>query len=95
MSRCFLFVCSYNNLHSYIYNVSSSNNPLKEQSERGESHKMTEQQSFPIFLAQDHLVLVVEDMESAIEKWRDQMGLPLQHYVDLEEHGIQQAFFRY
>ena len=54
---------------------------------------MTEQQSFPIFLAQDHLVLVVEDMESAIEKWRDQMGLPLQHYVDLEEHGIQQAFF--
>ena len=54
---------------------------------------MTEQQSFPTFLAQDHLVLVVEDMESAIEKWRDQMGLSLQHYVNLEEHGIQQAFF--
>ena len=50
-------------------------------------------QGFPTFLGQDHLVLVVEDMESAVEKWRDQMGLPLAHYVDLEEHGIQQAFF--
>lgn len=54
---------------------------------------MTEQQSFPTFLGQDHLVYVVKDMESAIEKWRDQMGLPLQHLVDLKEHGIKQAFF--
>lgn len=54
---------------------------------------MKEPQSFPTFLGQDHLVYVVEDMDSAIEKWRDQMGLPLQHFVDLEEHGIKQAFF--
>ena len=54
---------------------------------------MKEAQSFPTFLGQDHLVLVVKDMESAIERWRDQMGLQLQHYVDLEEYGIQQAFF--
>ncbi len=52
-----------------------------------------EPQSFPTFLGQDHLVLVVADMESAIEKWRDRLGLPLAHCVDLEEHGIQQAFF--
>ena len=49
---------------------------------------MKEPQSFPILLGQDHLVYVVEDMDSAIEKWRDQMGLPLQHFVDLKEHGI-------
>ena len=54
---------------------------------------MKKPQSFPTLLGQDHLVLVVREMESAIETWRDKLGLPLQHYVELEEHGIQQAFF--
>jgi methylmalonyl-CoA epimerase len=42
---------------------------------------------------QDHVVLVVADIETAIEKWRDQLGLPLHHLVTHEEHGLQQAFF--
>lgn len=44
-------------------------------------------------LGQDHLVLVVADMDSALVKWRDQLGLPLQHFVTHEEYGIAQAFF--
>jgi len=43
--------------------------------------------------AQDHVVLVVADMDSAIRQWRDQMGLYLQYYVCHEEHGVSQAFF--
>ena len=46
-----------------------------------------------ILKAQDHIVLVVANIESAIEKWRDQLGLPLKHFVTHEEYGISQAFF--
>jgi methylmalonyl-CoA epimerase len=46
-----------------------------------------------ILKAQDHIVLVVADMDSAIAKWRDQFGIPLHHEVTLEEHGLRQAFF--
>ncbi len=38
-------------------------------------------------------MLVVADIDDAIVKWRDQLGLPLQHRVDHEAHGIRQAFF--
>ena len=47
----------------------------------------------PILQGQDHIVLIVEDIESAIVKWRDQFGLPLQYEITHEEHGIRQAFF--
>lgn len=43
--------------------------------------------------AQDHVVLVVADMDAAIRKWRDQLGLYLQYFVTHEEHGVSQAFF--
>ena len=46
-----------------------------------------------ILQGQDHVVLVVEDIESAIVRWRDQLGIPLQYEVTHEEHGIRQAFF--
>lgn len=54
---------------------------------------MNQPQDNPLLLGQDHIVLVVADIESAIVKWRDQLGLPLQYRVTHEEHGISQAFF--
>ena len=41
----------------------------------------------------DHLVIVVEDIDAGIQVWRDRLGLTLSHRVDLDEAGIQQAFF--
>lgn len=54
---------------------------------------MNQTEQKPSLLGQDHIVLIVEDMDSAIVKWRDQLGLPLQYEVTHEEHGIRQAFF--
>lgn len=54
---------------------------------------MTKVEIEPTLLGQDHVVLVVADLESAIENWRDQFGLPLQYEVTHEEHGLSQAFF--
>lgn len=58
-----------------------------------ESDGICESQVNSPLLGQDHLVLVVADMDSAIEKWRDRLGLDLQYFVTHEEYGIQQAFF--
>ncbi|MDD9889176.1 MAG: VOC family protein [Gammaproteobacteria bacterium] len=54
---------------------------------------MTQAPNPATLLGQDHVVLVVADIESAIANWRDQFGLPLQYEVTHEEQGISQAFF--
>lgn len=54
---------------------------------------MNQVSSKALLLGQDHIVLVVADMDAAIAKWRDQLGIPLHHEVTLEEHGLRQAFF--
>lgn len=40
----------------------------------------------------DHLVILVSDMDSAIDTWCHKLGLPLSHTIDLEDVGIRQAF---
>ncbi|MEM8497997.1 MAG: VOC family protein [Pseudomonadota bacterium] len=41
----------------------------------------------------DHLVILVNDLDDGIARWRDQFGLSLSHHVELEDVGIRQAFF--
>ena len=41
----------------------------------------------------DHVVLLVEDLDEGIRTWRDQLGIPLSHKVELPDTGIAQAFF--
>lgn len=45
------------------------------------------------FLAQDHIVLIVADIEVAISQWQDRLGMPLSYRIDHDDHGIRQAFF--
>ena len=45
------------------------------------------------YSATDHLVIQVEDMDAAIEQWKDKLGFTLSHRADIEAVGIRQAFF--
>lgn len=41
----------------------------------------------------DHVVILVEDMDTAIDTWRCKLGFTLSHQVHLPEAGVSQAFF--
>ena len=43
--------------------------------------------------ATDHIVVLVADMDNAIQTWETKLGFALTHTVELEEPGIRQAFF--
>ena len=41
----------------------------------------------------DHVVIAVRDLDEAIGRWRDGLGMILSQRVDLEHEGLRQAFF--
>ena len=45
------------------------------------------------FLKFDHVVLLVSDINQAIENWRSNLGLEVSHRVDFLDAGFSQAFF--
>ena len=42
----------------------------------------------------NHLGIAVRELEPALEFYRDQLGLPLESIVDVEERGLRVAFLR-
>lgn len=41
----------------------------------------------------DHVVILVEDIDSAIDTWSNKLGFTLTHKVNLDDAGVNQAFF--
>lgn len=58
--------------------------------DRNQNHKISELSSPG---AIDHVVILVADMDRAIQTWQHELGFSLSHVVDLEDVGIRQAFF--